>query len=110
MIIYNTRLVKTITLGFADGITLFPFILLVDEARGYREAILHERIHLRQQAEMLVVGFYLVYMVILLVNLVRYRNFYRAYSNVFFEREAYANHYDAGYLKKRKPFASFRYL
>lgn len=61
----------------------------------------HERIHLRQQLEMLVIPFYIWYLV----------EFYtKGYYNISFEREAYRNEHDPTYLRRRKPFAFLKYI
>lgn len=98
------------TFGFAAGLCLFPFILLRSDARGNAVMINHERIHFRQQAELLVLGFHALYLFMLLANLARHRRFLPAYRALCFEREAYRNDRDPHYLRTRRPFASFRYL
>lgn len=69
----------------------------------------HEKIHHRQQVELLLVGFYVLYVIHYCINLLRYRNHYKAYREIIFEREAYCMDADAEYLSKRKPFA-FRHF
>ncbi|MBK8845417.1 MAG: hypothetical protein IPO27_02215 [Bacteroidetes bacterium] len=93
-----------------QGITLWPFILI--HARYKTDTILlnHERIHLRQQIELLVLPFYVLYLLHYLVNLLRYQNHQLAYENIFFEREAFENESNPQYLKHRKWFASFRFF
>ena len=105
----NRRFIIRIpTLG-PDGMALFPFILVRQPNPG-PVLINHERIHLRQQAEMGVLPFYLWYVVEYGIRLLQYRNQYRAYRNISFEREAFANDTDLTYLRVR-PFWSFwRYL
>lgn len=95
----------------ADAMALFPFIL-VKEKRMADDAVLlnHERIHLRQQAELLVIPFYLLYLLNYLYNLLIYRSHHQAYMHIVFEREAYANEADIGYLKHRKWQAWRRYF
>ena len=91
-----------------SGITLFPFIFLRNAGdRDNCVLVNHERIHLRQQLEMLIVLFYIWYVMEYLYWLFRLRNAYLAYKNISLEREAYAMEDDLGYLKKRK-FWSFR--
>ena len=68
----------------------------------------HEFIHLRQQLELLIVPFYILYLLNYLVNLVYYQNHFLAYKNIAFEREAYENDANPAYLIKRK-FASWRH-
>jgi len=89
------------------GITLFPFIIVRERQLINQPVLLnHERIHLRQQAEMLVLPFYIWYVTEYFIRLLRYRNKKQAYKNISFEREAYANEGNAGYLKHR-PFWNF---
>lgn len=88
--------------------TLFPFVFLADAA-DKKDAVFvnHERIHLRQQLEMLVVFFYVWYLLEYLFLLVQFRNRKKAYYAISFEREAYENEKDLGYLKARS-FWKFR--
>ncbi len=87
---------------------LFPFILIKHaHLKENRALINHEKIHLRQQLEMLIVFFYLWYLLEFLFLLIKYKNHREAYENISFEREAYAHEHDLGYLKKR-PFWNFR--
>ena len=67
----------------------------------------HERIHLRQQLELLVIPFYLIYFIEFCVNLIKYKNMNTAYYNISFEKEAYQNEKDLVYLKSRH-YWSFR--
>ena len=90
----------------ATGMALFPFILLKDvRLKKDKQIINHEQIHLRQQLELLIVPFYLLYLLNYLVNLIVYRNHHRAYLNIVFEREAYKKDADTDYRKKRKLWA-----
>ena len=90
-----------------SGITLFPFIVLTDQ-RLKRDLVIlnHERIHLRQQMELLVVFFYLWYGIEFLVKWLKLRDQRAAYKSISFEREAYAHEADMNYLKER-PFWNF---
>jgi hypothetical protein len=85
-----------------SGMALWPFIFIKNrEDKNNALLVHHERIHLRQQAEMLVLPFYLVYAIHYTINLLRYRNHDRAYREIIFEREAYAMEADREYLTKR---------
>jgi len=75
--------------GSYRAITLFPLILYKGQPLTERE-VRHERIHLWQQAVLLVVPFYVLYVLFWLVGLVRHRDAYRAYRSIPFERSAYA--------------------
>lgn len=104
----RTAAVKTITFGFASAITLFPWVLIGKNTRLSRRLVVHERIHLKQQAEMLILPFYLWYGAEYLIRLLHYRNSYLAYRNISFEREAYAHDHDIRYLSQR-PLWSWRH-
>lgn len=72
---------------------------------GVEAALLrHERIHLRQQAELLVLPFYIWYLTEYLVLRLRLPHS-AAYRRIRFEREAYAHENDPTYLAKRRPWA-----
>ena len=70
----------------------------------------HERIHTAQMKELLFVFFYLWYGIEWLVRLFQYRDSKEAYLNISFEREAYKNQKDMGYLKARKKYRNLKYL
>ena len=70
----------------------------------------HEKIHTRQMLELLIIPFYLLYVLEWLIRLLQNKNYYKAYTNISFEREAYFNQNNLNYLKKRKPFSFVNYL
>lgn len=97
-----------ITLSFlpAQAMALYPFMLFKTKNVQTDERIIrHEQIHFRQQLEMLIIFFYIVYLLNYLSNLARFKNHNKAYYHISFEREAYKNDNDRLYLKKRKSFA-----
>ena len=65
----------------------------------------HENIHTEQMKELWYVGFYLIYVLEWLFNLVFHTK--EAYMRISFEREAYAHENDLDYLKTRKRFAQW---
>jgi hypothetical protein len=84
----------------AAGMAIFPFILLKStKLKNDPEIINHEKIHLRQQLELLVFPFYIFYLLNYLINLIRFQNHDSAYRNIVFEREAYDHEADLNYLK-----------
>ncbi|WP_447951377.1 hypothetical protein [Chryseobacterium koreense] len=94
-----------------NGITLFPFILLKKiEDRQNPILINHEKIHLRQQLELLVIFFYIWYVVEYYYWMIKLKNQYLAYRYISFEREAYAKEGDLQYLKTRKLWSFWKYL
>lgn len=89
------------------GITLFPFIILKYDkndksVQPYEVVANHERIHLRQQLETLVVFFYPMYLIFYTINRFKGMKHYEAYRNIPFERESYVYENDLNYLKNRK--------
>lgn len=70
----------------------------------------HESIHSRQIWELLGIFFYLWYIVEWMVRIIIYGNAYKAYRNISFEREAYANGDNLRYLSTRKPYAFLHYI
>jgi hypothetical protein len=84
------------------GITLFPFILLFSTSEKQNCVVLnHEKIHIRQQLELLILPFFLWYFFEFLYRWVQYKDKKKAYWNISFEREAYSNEKDLDYLKQR---------
>lgn len=101
MTITNKYLVPN---GYA-AITIYPFIIF--KKREYMTSIVlnHEKIHLRQQLELLVLPFYIWYGVDFMVKYAKHRNWAMAYRNIIFEKEAYGNERDETYLQTRKMYA-----
>lgn len=93
------------------GIALYPFVFLrFKELKQNNALINHEKIHLRQQLELLILPFYVLYCVEFLVRLTQFKNFKLAYKNISFEREAYINENNLEYLKSRLFFSFIKYL
>lgn len=94
-----------------SGMALFPFILVSEEKDRFNKVLInHERIHLRQQVELLVLPFYVLYLLNYLYHYLKLRNHDKAYMAICFEREAYANERNLQYLPSRKWFSWLRYL
>ncbi len=93
-----------------NGLTIFPFVFLKHK-RFANDAIIlnHEKIHLRQQLELLILPFYIIYTLEFLVSLLKYRNWFKAYKNISFEREAYYNELNLNYLKQRRFWQFLKY-
>jgi hypothetical protein len=88
---------------------MFPFIIVArKELRNDTVFMNHERIHLRQQLELLIIPFYIWYLLEYLILRFKY-NHQQAYRNIVFEKEAYQKESDLDYLKQRKlwNFTSF---
>ena len=85
------------------GMALYPFILLKNKSERNDPVLLnHERIHLRQQIELLILPFYIFYLINYLYHFLLTFQHDKAYRSIIFEREAYSKEADLGYLVKRK--------
>jgi len=94
-----------------SSITLYPFVFLKDIKQKENVVLLnHERIHIIQQRELLVLFFYIWYGVEFLIRLLIHKNWSIAYRNISFEREAYFEELNLKYIKKRPRWAFLRYL
>ena len=93
------------------GLSVWPFIILKNnELKEDIVLINHERIHLKQQLELLILPFYLIYIAEWLVRSLFCLSFYRGYQNISFEQEAYMNEHNLNYPSERKPFSFIKYL
>lgn len=102
MIVVNRKFVPKV----ARAITIWPFIFFRAQEDITPTVLTHEKIHLQQQKETLVIMFYLIYGIHFLVNLVKYRgDWYKAYLNICFEKEAFIWQETPDYLEVRKPFS-----
>ncbi|CAN1505818.1 hypothetical protein MCETHM1_00637 [Flavobacteriaceae bacterium] len=93
------------------GLTLFPFVFVKYVFDSENKVLInHEKIHIRQQLELLVLPFFVWYFVEYAVRLLQYKNANLAYRNISFEREAYTNEMHLDYLKTRTFFSFINYL
>jgi len=96
--------------GF-NGVSIWPFIIIKNKQYKNDPVLLnHEKIHLKQQAELLLIGFYLWYFIEYLIRILQYKNRYLAYRNISFEREAYRNELNRNYIKCRSFWNFLKYL
>ena len=109
---FNNKILDRISIFMkVNGITLYPYIIIRDNPRRLWsnskqihkdiKLINHESIHIKQQEELLVLPFYILYGVEWLVKFAIYRDAKKAYKNISFEREAYDNESVINYLEER---------
>ena len=130
-VIYN----NIIPFKGSKAVTIWPLIFARKSAKwlkDYEEN--HEKIHLRQQLEVLVMSVMIILMAVLsldlsrwwmltsfgvyytwyglewLIRLAVYRDTHMAYYNIAVEQEAYLNERDMTYLNQRKAFVWVRYI
>lgn len=103
-------IIKTKLMPKGYCLNLFGMLLTRDKSWIDRDVINHERIHNAQQRELLYVPFYILYIIEWLIRLLQYRNWNKAYMNISFEREAYANGHNHSYLHSRRYYSFLKYL
>jgi len=125
------------------GITLYPFIILREKYRDDSRyinrgkiTINHEKIHIKQQQEVIIaslilfiglnlvlslvawwlipvmayLSFYVWYILEWFIKIFRYGSPNTAYRKISFEQEAYGNQDNTDYLKTRKNFSWMKYI
>ncbi len=89
-------------------INLFGVLLVRNGCTMRSEDYNHEAIHTAQMREMLYIFFYLAYVAEWLYHLFRLRDGKEAYRRISFEREAYENQNNSGYLKVRRHYEQYK--
>ena len=108
-IIENSRIPQALSLFINIwAITLYPFIIC--KGKLDQRTRTHEIIHLHQQRELLLIGFYLLYVGFWAWNLIKHQSFQAAYELIPFEKEAYANDEDPTYPINRKRYSWRKFL
>jgi len=110
IVIQNSRIPALLSWFITiKAITIYPFIIFRDETD--EQTINHERIHIFQQRELLVLPFYILYVWYWLSNKFFHKDDSRlAYYNIPFEVEAYQNDQNLSYLFNRKSFNWWNYF
>ena len=94
-----------------SGMALFPFIILKEKIDVSNPIMIqHEKIHIRQQTEMLILPFFIWYGIEYFIRILQYKNKQTAYRNISFEREAYANESQKDFLQQRRFWNFLNYL
>ncbi len=108
IVIENSVIPKLLSVFISIGaITLWPFVISRNKLN--EQVLNHEKIHIKQQQELLIVGFYLLYVLYWIRGLWLYKDSQLAYYSIPFEVEAYEHDEDMEYLKSRKWFAWWNY-
>jgi len=114
---YNDKLLNRLSWFMKiGGITLWPWIILresylhFNNKERHDKVVRHESIHIKQQEELLVIFFYILYVLNFILNIVLIVNIMSPYKNICFEREARANENNINYLNERKAWAWIKYI
>jgi hypothetical protein len=106
MIIKNSKIPKLLSFFIEiHAITIWPFIFISDS--GDPDTILHEKIHLRQQVELGIFGFYFLYAFFYFYFKLKNKNNLGAYYSIPFEKEAYAATVEGESYLRRRLFLSW---
>ena len=89
------------------AIAVYPFIIATTKEKENNILMNHEKIHLRQQRELLIIPFFILYYLHTLWNIIRYFDIQKAYKLNVFEVEAYTYEKSVKYLLYRKNFQAF---
>ena len=93
------------------GLTFFPFVFLKNNEDELDKVFVnHEKIHLRQQIELLVFPFYVWYGIEFLIRWIITKEKNVAYRNISFEKEAYTNEKDLNYIESRSFWKFLNYF
>lgn len=92
------------------GMTIFPFIFINKNYDFTEQDMNHEMIHIRQQLELLIIPFYILYFLEYIIRLgLSFNNDY-AYRTISFEKECYKNEKNLNYLKEKKYYSFIKYI
>jgi hypothetical protein len=113
-VFYNSKIVPK---GFL-GITLWHIFIRYDKqhikttkgALGLARILTHEEIHVKQQREMLVLPFFILYALFFILNFLVRFNRMTAYKAIPFEKEAFKNDNNSDYLNTRKAYSWIKYI
>jgi len=104
------KFIKFIVFNNVIAITLAPFAIYIrdDKIMNNEKTINHEKIHWKQQVEMLILPFYIWYLIEFIIRL--FINGNSAYKKLLFEQEAYNNDKNYNYLNNRKMYSWLKYF
>ena len=92
------------------AMAIFPFIIIRNKKLISNKVLInHEKVHLRQQGELLVLPFYFWYISEYFMLLLKFKNHKKAYHSICFEKEAYSNECNYNYLINRKLWSFMKY-
>jgi len=112
MILVRNKLSQWILGAHFRAMCIWPvlFVRPSDQLADHPATLNHEKIHARQQLEMLWLFFFLWYGLEFLVRYLQLHDRLEAYRALSHEKEAHANDENPGYLKQRKVWAWIRYI
>ena len=111
MILIVPLFLRIVAGKYVNAMALWPFILVRNlETKESEVTTHHEKIHIRQQLELFIIPFYVLYIGFYFYYRVKSKTHMQAYLCIPFEKEAYVSESDFDYLKIRKWWAWKRYI
>jgi len=93
-----------------QDIVLCPYIFWLKGFTPTDKLRRHAQTHIKQQAELLIIFFFIIYIIEFLIKFSFKWNIEKAYRSISFEREAYRNQAKKTYFETRKKFAWIKYI
>jgi hypothetical protein len=87
---------------------VWPFVIIRDLKFCTPVIIHHEQIHLKQQIELGILPFHIIYLTEYFYHRIKGKSHHDAYMSISFEKEAYKFEKNPGYLQERKLWAMWR--
>lgn len=112
MIIVRNKLTGFLLMKGYTAACIWPFIIIKpgSDISEMNDILNHERIHARQQLEMLWLFFFIWYGAEYIIKLIRYLDHSKAYRSLSHEKEAFSNDSEPDYLQRRKAYSWLKYL
>ena len=93
------------------ALTFFPFIFMRSDTRENEGLLQHEKIHIKQQFELLIIGAWILYGIeYFYARFIKGLDKRQSYYYTALEQEAHRNSRVPNYLENRKPYAVLRYI
>lgn len=112
--IVNSSLLDVFTLRNkrVSAMALWPFVIFRNhDIRSDATIVNHEKIHHRQQLELLIVPYYIWYFMEYWFSMFKYGfKHHKAYMSISFEQEAFAHQSDLKYLEQRSWLGSWPFF
>lgn len=96
--------------NYYTGLSFFVFIWIYRLTKDEARLVHHEKIHFRQQIEMLFIFHWIFYALFYVTSRLRGYGHYAAYRFNPFELEAFTKEDDITYLQRRRPYAWVAYM
>lgn len=102
ILITSAFLIRVLTFNRANAVALWPFVIVKRKEDSLNTRLInHERIHIRQQLELFILPFYILYLSEYIYHRIKGNDHLQSYLHISFEKEAYQNDNNKDYLLGR---------